>query len=71
MTDSVRDRIAAVLHDLYGKLLGYADEPWDGLPATAKDEYRADADAVITALGLREETVGLLTRHVTEWRVHA
>ena len=48
---SLRDRIAAVLHSLYGKSFGYADEPWERLHITGQDEYRSDADAVIEALG--------------------
>lgn len=55
MPDTLRDRIAAVLHDIYGSGIGYADEVWDDLPNMVQDDYRRDADAVIAALGLREE----------------
>ena len=49
--DELRDRIAAVLDQ---KVDGF----WDPLEV---------ADALISELGLRRETVGIIHRHVTEW----
>lgn len=65
---SLRDRIAAVLDS--HKTDPYSD--WDCECGLTGIKWRDHvADAVIAALGLREESVGLLTRHVTEWHVHA
>jgi hypothetical protein len=50
MTDSLRDRIAMVLHRQYGPFLGAAERGWNAEPTATQDEYRTDADAVIEAL---------------------
>ena len=51
MTDILRDRIAAIIDR-------EVDGFWEPLDV---------ADALIAALGLREERVELLTRYVTDW----
>jgi hypothetical protein len=52
MSDSLRDRIAAII-----------DREVDGLW-----EPLEVADAVIAEMGLRQETVGLIHRWVTDWQ---
>ena len=47
--DSLRDRIAQVLHRQFGPSLGAAEGGWDDEHTATKDMYRADADAVIQA----------------------
>lgn len=51
----LRDRIAAAILRA------------DCQPSTDTDPHLEMADAVIAALGLRPDTVGTLTRYVTEW----
>lgn len=79
MTDDLRTRIAAVV---VGELLGqaearadYASYDFDPKKPT-RNLVHLDtsidpdslADAVIRELKLREDRVGLLVRHVTEWQ---
>jgi hypothetical protein len=45
--------------------LGYADAPWDSVD---HEPWLEDADAVIAELGMRQETVGLIHRWVTDWQ---
>ena len=58
---SLRDRIAAVLADADGM-------PWGMWSQPAQDGYLLRADAVIAEMGLRQETVGLIHRWVTDWQ---
>lgn len=77
MTDSLRDKIARVLHRIYGPCLGAHPDGWDREPRATQDMYREDADAVIRELGLRQEVEILPRRswrptnqkhrYVTEW----
>jgi hypothetical protein len=62
MTDNLRDRIAAALFRQRGH-----SHNWDDETESCREMWRNDADAVIRDLGLRQETVGLIHRHVTEW----
>ena len=57
MTDTLRDRIAYAIAQADG-------DPPGMEPASLDYEM---ADAVIAALGLRQETVGLIHRWVTNW----
>lgn len=83
MSDSLRDRIAQVLHRRFGPSLGAGHDGWDREPKATQDMYREDADAVIAALGLRRESnqaesgmdeMGVTYRtegrhrYVTEWQ---
>jgi hypothetical protein len=52
MSDNLRDRIAAAI---YQTVRAWDDFPYEELPDHAKGLYRVQADAVIAALGLREE----------------
>jgi hypothetical protein len=61
---NLRDRIAAVLYQRFSTAIGFADAAWDN---TEHETWLEDADAVIRELGMRQETVGLIHRYVTEW----
>lgn len=70
MSDSLRDRIAKVLHRQYGPSLGAAEGGWDDEHTATKDMYRADADTVIAELGLTRVTRSEnppIHRYVTKW----
>jgi hypothetical protein len=73
MSDNLRDRIAAVLYRTYppyqlGYSFGCPTEKWEDESERCKEVYRRDADAVIAEMGLRQETVGLIHRWVTDWQ---
>jgi hypothetical protein len=55
----LRERIAAVLHNAFdGKFYGHLPD----------HVFLDQADAVIAEMGLRQETVGLIHRWVTDWQ---
>lgn len=58
MTDSLRDRIAAVLYRQHYRYGNPDDITWDDIEDDLKDRYLADADAVIAALKLHVVIVG-------------
>ncbi len=73
MSDSLRDRIAAVI---YGSASQWDDYPWDALAEHIQALYLGQADAVIAELALEQEW-GCPTnncrcshRYVTEWKIN-
>ena len=63
----LRTRIAKELFNRFGKHLGYADAPWDGVE---QQSWLEDADAVIAELGLMRDPFSTVAfcRYVTQWQ---
>jgi hypothetical protein len=63
MTDNLRDRIAAaVCNWYYGETTA-----WEETSEPSRQDWQGCAEAVIEALGLRRDEVGIIHRYVTEW----
>ena len=58
--DVLRERIARALYDEHVRRYGLALKPWQDV----SEGYLADADAVIAALGMEEDTE---RRRVAKW----
>ena len=77
MSDTLRDRIAkAIAGAVYGH--NTLETDWADLHEDAQDEYFAEADAVITELGLQTNLAKRIIngkpdqwvrRHVTDWEI--